>query len=130
MTSQPVPDLKSDAPVQRKLLSRRELLAGSALLIAIGAPAPGSAAEKGAAQTGAGKSDAGFAPNGFLRIDREGRIVLVMPSVEMGQDIYTAEAMLVAEELEVGLDQIGVVAAPADNKTYAQPRFKAQLTGG
>src|SRR6202048_5250994 len=42
-----------------------------------------------------------FAPNGFVRIDREGRVTLVMPQVEMGQGTYTSMSMLIAEELEV-----------------------------
>ena len=53
-----------------------------------------------------------------------------MPSVEMGQGIYTAEAVLLAEELDVGLDQVDLVAAPPDTLLYAQPLFKAQMTGG
>jgi isoquinoline 1-oxidoreductase beta subunit len=67
---------------------------------------------------------------GFVRIEASGRIVLVMPSVEMGQGIYTAEALLLAEELDVGLDQVDLVAAPPDASLYAQPLFKAQMTGG
>jgi hypothetical protein len=48
----------------------------------------------------------------------------------MGQGIYTAEAALLAEELDVRLDQIVAIAAPPDASLYAQPLFKAQLTGG
>ena len=64
---------------------------------------------------------------GFVRIEAAGGIVLVMPSVEMGQGIYTAEAVLLAEELDVGLDQVDLVAAPPDALLYAQPLFKAQM---
>ena len=67
---------------------------------------------------------------GFVRISQEGGISLVMPSVEMGQGIYTAEAALLAEELDVRLDQIVAIAAPPDASLYAQPLFKAQMTGG
>lgn len=121
--------MKSSAEKERHL-SRRNLLAGGALLIAIGRSPPVLAVTLDD-RPNANRVNDGveFAPNGFLRIDRDGRIVLVIPSVEMGQGIYTAEAMLIAEELEVGLDQITVAAAPADER-YAQPRFKAQLTGG
>src|SRR5258706_8581059 len=38
----------------------------------------------------------GFAPNAFIRIDRRGAVTLVMPMVEMGQGVYTAQAMLLA----------------------------------
>src|SRR5271156_100362 len=67
---------------------------------------------------------------GFVRISQDGSISLVMPSVEMGQGIYTAEAALLAEELDVRLDQIVAIAAPPDASLYAQPLFKAQMTGG
>src|SRR5271156_5903633 len=67
---------------------------------------------------------------GFIRISQEGGISLVMPSVEMGQGIYTAEAALLAEELDVRLDQIQAIAAPPHASLYAQPLFKAQMTGG
>jgi len=73
---------------------------------------------------------AGFAPNAFIRIDRQGLVTLVMPSAEMGQGIYTAEAMLLAEELEVGLDQVRVEHSPPSDALYANPLIGAQLTGG
>src|SRR4051812_26489877 len=45
-----------------------------------------------------------FVPNAFIRIAGDGRVVLTMPYVEMGQGTYTAIPMLIAEELEVNLD--------------------------
>jgi isoquinoline 1-oxidoreductase beta subunit len=71
-----------------------------------------------------------FAPNAFIRIDRQGLVTLVMPSAEMGQGIYTAEAMLLAEELEVGLDQVRLEHSPANDALYANPLIGIQLTGG
>ncbi|TSD83030.1 xanthine dehydrogenase family protein molybdopterin-binding subunit [Mycobacterium sp. KBS0706] len=73
---------------------------------------------------------AGFAPNAFIRIDPQGLVTLVMPSAEMGQGIYTAEAMLLAEELEVGLDQVRIEHSPPSDALYANPLIGAQLTGG
>ncbi|WP_342239565.1 xanthine dehydrogenase family protein molybdopterin-binding subunit [Inquilinus sp. OTU3971] len=73
---------------------------------------------------------AGFAPNAFIRIDPQGLVTLVMPSAEMGQGIYTAEAMLLAEELEVGLDQVRLEHSPPSDALYANPLIGAQLTGG
>src|SRR5947208_1813774 len=71
-----------------------------------------------------------FAPTAFIRIDRQGAVTLVMPMVEMGQGIYTAMAMLLAEELEVGLDQVRLEHAPPNDKLYANPIFHFQATGG
>src|SRR5882757_2227 len=70
-----------------------------------------------------------FAPNAFIRIDRQSVVTLVMPMVEMGQGVYTAMAMLLAEELEVGLDQIRLEHAPPDDALYANAILQSQTTG-
>ena len=70
-----------------------------------------------------------FAPNAFIRIDRQNVVTLVMPMVEMGQGVYTAMAMLLAEELEVGLDQVRLEHAPPDDALYASPLLQSQITG-
>src|SRR5216683_6574186 len=70
-----------------------------------------------------------FAPNAFIRIDRQGVVTLVMPMVEMGQGVYTAMAMLLAEELEVGLDQVRLEHAPPDDALYANAILQSQTTG-
>src|ERR1700738_2509109 len=70
-----------------------------------------------------------FAPNAFIRIDRRGAVTLVIPMVEMGQGIYTAMAMLLAEELEVGLDQVRLEHAPPDDALYANAILQSQTTG-
>ena len=59
-----------------------------------------------------------FAPNAFIRIDRRSAVTLVMPMVEMGQGIYTAMAMLLAEELEVSLEQVRLEHAPPNDALY------------
>src|SRR5215472_7293396 len=73
----------------------------------------------------------GFVPNAFIRIDRDGQIVLTMPYVEMGQGTYTAIAMLIAEELEVDLKQVRLEHAPPNAKLYGNPLLGGvQATGG
>src|SRR5262249_55878893 len=49
-----------------------------------------------------------FAPNAFIRIGADGRATLTISQIEMGQGVYTSLPMLLAEELEVGLDQVQV----------------------
>jgi isoquinoline 1-oxidoreductase beta subunit len=71
----------------------------------------------------------GFAPNAFIRVDRRGAVTLVMPMVEMGQGTHTALAMLLAEELEVGLDQVRLEHAPPNDALYANPLLHVQSTG-
>jgi len=52
-----------------------------------------------------------------------------MCQVEMGQGTYTSMSMLLAEELEGGLDQVKLEHAPPDDKLYANPLFGDQETG-
>ena len=75
-------------------------------------------------------ADETFTPNAFVRIRPDDRITLVMPQVEMGQGTYTSMSMLIAEELEVALEQIAVEAAPPNDKLYANPLLGFQVTGG
>jgi isoquinoline 1-oxidoreductase beta subunit len=70
-----------------------------------------------------------FAPNGFIRINPTGSVTLVMPMAEMGQGVYTALSMLLAEELEVKLDQIQLQHAPANDALYANSFLHIQTTG-
>src|SRR3989442_5011911 len=69
-------------------------------------------------------------PNGFIRIDRHGRVTLIMHKVEMGEGTYTSMPMLLAEELEVDLSQVRLEHAPPDDALYAEPLFGVQETGG
>jgi len=71
-----------------------------------------------------------FAPNAFIRIDRDGRVTLIVHQVEMGQGTYTSLPMLIAEELEVDLGQVRLEHAPPNDRLYANPLIGFQVTGG
>src|SRR5271167_671365 len=75
------------------------------------------------------ETDGKFAPNAFIRIDRAGKTTLVMPQVEMGQGVYTAIAMILAEELDADYTQVALEHAPPNDKLYANPVFGIQVTG-
>jgi isoquinoline 1-oxidoreductase subunit beta len=79
---------------------------------------------------GAPAGAAAFAPDAFVRIASDGQATLIMPQTEMGQGIYTALAMLIAEELDLQLDEVQLVEATADDRLYGNPIFKIQATGG
>src|ERR1700733_9763875 len=79
---------------------------------------------------GPGNAAGQFAPNAFIRIDKSGKTTLVMPQVEMGQGIYTAVAMILAEELDGDFSSVVLEHAPASEKLYANPAFGVQATGG
>ena len=70
-----------------------------------------------------------FEPNAFIRIGRDGQIVLIMPYVEMGQGTYTSIPMLIAEELEVDLSEVRLEHAPPNEKLYVNPLIGVQATG-
>jgi len=71
-----------------------------------------------------------FAPNAFIRIDTAGPVRLVMPQVEMGQGIYTGACALLAEELDIGMDQIKIEHAPPSDALYGVAALGQQATGG
>src|SRR5580658_7765180 len=70
-----------------------------------------------------------FAPNAFIRIDHSGKTTLVMPQVEMGQGVYTALAMILAEELDADFSQVVLEHAPPNDKLYTNPLLGFQATG-
>src|SRR5258708_24423885 len=71
-----------------------------------------------------------FAPNAFVRIEKNGRVTVISPSIEMGQVTYTSLSMLIAEELEVDLPQVSVEHAPPTDKPYPNPPLAFQVTAG
>jgi isoquinoline 1-oxidoreductase beta subunit len=110
-------------------LSRRNILktglaagGGLALGLRLSGPARGAAPSPGA--------QGDFAPNAFVVIPPVGPITFIMPNTEVGQGIFTSAAMLIAEELEVGLDQVQLQAAPPDLSKYTDPLLGEQATGG
>ena len=53
--------------------------------------------------------------NGWIKIAKDGAVILAMPRSEMGQGVHTALAMLVAEELDVPLSRVRLEQAGADS---------------
>src|SRR5207237_1981666 len=74
-------------------------------------------------------SSNGFMPNAFVRIGSDDRITVIVNHSEMGQGVYTALPMLLAEELDADWNKIGFEPAPVDPK-YNHPVFGMQVTGG
>lgn len=67
--------------------------------------------------------------NAWLRVDTDGRITMLCDRSEMGQGVYTALPMLLAEELEVSLDRVRVEFAPPGD-AYVNALLGGQVTGG
>ena len=106
----------------RRTIVKATVAAGGGLMLGLAIPrlAPAFAAE----------TSADFAPNAFIRIDPDSKVTFTIPQVEMGQGIYTALSMLLAEELDAPFESVTVVAAPPDDKLYANPLLGFQATGG
>jgi isoquinoline 1-oxidoreductase beta subunit len=109
--------------------SRRDFLRASAvvssgILLGFRLSATGEAAGPA---TVAGAAD--FVPNAFIRIGRDNVVTIYLNKAEMGQGISTALPMLIAEELEVDVATVKVVAAPVD-PAYNHPTLPMQFTGG
>jgi len=112
-------------------LSRREMLrvsaaAGGGMLVGFYSPFADATTTKTSA---AGAIDGSFAPDAFIRIDRAGKIALVMPQAEMGQGVYTSHAMILADELDAAFHMVEVEAAPPSDALYGNPIFGIQATG-
>ena len=117
-------------------LSRRGLLKGSALsmgglILSTWLPplVPRSAAAEAVAPGRTGSTNfEGF--GAYVQIAEDGLVRIISPKIEMGQGVQTGIAMMVAEELEVGLDQVYVVEAPPNAKMYTDSILQFQATGG
>ena len=67
----------------------------------------------------------GVEMNSWVHIDTSGKVTIFDHRAEMGQGSYQAVPQIVAEDLEVNLNEIAVVFAQGDNKKYG-----SQVTGG
>ena len=106
----------------RRAMVKATVVASGGFVLGVSMPrlAPAFAAE----------TNADFAPNAFIRIDQDGKVTFTIPQVEMGQGIYTALSMVLAEELDAPFEQVTAVAAPPNDKLYANPLLGFQVTGG
>jgi isoquinoline 1-oxidoreductase beta subunit len=95
--------------------------AGGGLVIALTLPGCGRKKPLGSA--------AGGMPNAWLRIGGDNTITILVDRSEMGQGVYTALPMLIAEELEVPLAAVAVEAAPP-GEAYVNKLLGIQVTGG
>nr|WP_244161069.1 molybdopterin cofactor-binding domain-containing protein [Pseudomonas anguilliseptica] len=117
-------------------MSRRRLLQGSG--IALGGlvlstwlpPLVSKSAAAEAAATGrlGDRSAEGY--GAFVRVGPDGVVTVISPKIEMGQGAQTGIAMMVAEELEVPLDQVVIQEAPPNSALYTDSLMQFQATGG
>jgi isoquinoline 1-oxidoreductase subunit beta len=104
----------------RRDFCRQAARLGGGLVLAMTLPAFG-----GRARTDAGAQST---LNAWLRIGADDSITILVDRSEMGQGVYTALPMLLAEELEIDLAAVKIVSAPAGD-AYVNAGNGGQITG-
>lgn len=111
-----------------KNLSRRNFIritgmSGAALTIGFYVPAIGKGA--GEIITANTADNLGVELTSWISIDRSGKVTILNHRSEMGQGSFQVVPQMIAEELEVSLDQVNILFAPGHQK-----KFGSQVTGG
>ena len=101
-----LPDLPEGLNFGRRVFLQQTAAVGGGLVLALALPGGGGSHASELARGGQ--------MNAWLRIGADDSITIVVDRSEMGQGVYTALPMLVAEELEVDLSRVKVVAAPVE----------------
>ena len=70
-----------------------------------------------------------FAPNAFVRIGTDDSVTVIVNHSEMGQGVFTALPMILADELDADWTKVRFEPAPVD-PVYNHPVFHMQMTGG
>ena len=112
-----------NASVSRRTFLKTAAIAGGGLVL--GFAVPGARRFANALEPPA----EAFVPNAYLRIGADDTITVLLSHSEMGQGIWTALPMLVAEELDADWTRIKVEHAPAGDP-YKHTQFGMQMTGG
>src|SRR5260370_8757576 len=112
----------SASPSRREFLKTSAALSG-ALVIAFVAPDANPSALPQV------RPSRQLAPNAFLRVGSDDTVTVLLAHSEMGQGVWTALPMLIAEELDADWSTIRVEHAGAA-PVYAHTAFGMQMTGG
>jgi len=107
-------------------LNRRVFLASTAAVagsLALGINLSACSQEEGASAPAA-------TFNAFLTIARDGTIIIQVPNSEMGQGVFTALPMILADELDADWDRVTAQTAPADPAYGFRTGRGGQVTGG
>lgn len=108
-------------------LSRRDFLklgglTGAALSLGFYFPASGKEMEVLKTETA---ENLGIDLNAWISIDTSGKVTITNHRAEMGQGSFQSVPQIIAEELEVNLDQVSIVFAQGNQAKYGN-----QITGG
>lgn len=111
-----------------KNLSRRNFLRISGMTgaaLTIGYAMPSLANEAAEIFTAQKAAEEGIELTAWISIDKAGKVTILNHRSEMGQGSFQAVPQMIAEELEVNLDNVKIAFAPG-----SQTKYGSQLTGG
>ena len=66
----------------------------------------------------------------WVAVKTSGKVAIQLPKAEMGQGIYTSLSAIIADEMELPLDQIEVVFASSNPTLYDAKTGTGDITGG
>jgi isoquinoline 1-oxidoreductase beta subunit len=116
--------MKSVKNISRRNFIRMSGLSSAALTIGFSLPTFGKESIDQLLSAASAES-LGIELNAWVSVDAAGKVTIMSHRAEMGQGAYQAVPQMIAEELEVDLNQVNIVFAPGNAKKYG-----SQITGG
>ena len=113
----------TDKNLSRRNFIRLGSMTGAALTI--GYAMPGLANEAAEILTAQKAAEQGIELTAWISIDKTGKVTILNHRSEMGQGSFQAVPQMIAEELEVSLDDVNIAFAPGHPS-----KFGNQVTGG
>lgn len=115
--------MKVTRTINRRVFLRSTTLAVGGLLVGFNVPAGGNKKRH------LPESGNMLVPNAFLRVGEDDSVTVILSRCEMGQGIWTALCMLIAEELDANWKNIKAEHSPAA-VIYYHTMYGTQRTGG
>lgn len=112
-------------PITRREFMQKSL-SGAGLILAVSI-SPFGIRVINAASTSASSST--FSPSVWIKITADDRVTIVVNKSDMGQGVYTALPMIVADQMDADWSRVIFEPAPA-GKDYIDPVWGMELTGG
>ena len=73
---------------------------------------------------------ANFTPNGWARVGTDNIVTVYAPAAEMGQGVFTAMPLLIAEEMDLDWNKVRIEQAPYNPKVFGNPLFGGAMLAG
>jgi len=71
-----------------------------------------------------------FSPNGWVRVGTDNIVTVYAPACEMGQGVFTAMPLLIAEEMDLDWSRVRIEQAPYNPKVFGNPLFGGNMLAG